>query len=122
MFKIMERVMRIELTTSVWKTEVLPLNYTRIIKFLILSVSSRLKLFYHFQKSLSRTFFIFFKSFFRSSTSFLRLYYFIIINFFCQEFFKKFLTFVFDKCLIVRLLYQKTFIILSSLIHYVNRK
>ena len=30
MFKIMERVMRIELTTSVWKTEVLPLNYTRI--------------------------------------------------------------------------------------------
>jgi hypothetical protein len=27
----MERVMRIELTTSAWKAEVLPLNYTRII-------------------------------------------------------------------------------------------
>ena len=26
---IMERVMRIELTTSAWKAEVLPLNYTR---------------------------------------------------------------------------------------------
>jgi hypothetical protein len=26
----MERVMRIELTTSAWKAEVLPLNYTRI--------------------------------------------------------------------------------------------
>ena len=30
LYKKMERVMRIELTTSVWKTEVLPLNYTRI--------------------------------------------------------------------------------------------
>ena len=40
--------MRIELTTSVWKTEVLPLNYTRVIKFLILNVSLTLKLFYHF--------------------------------------------------------------------------
>ncbi len=29
---IMERVMRIELTTSAWKAEVLPLNYTRIYK------------------------------------------------------------------------------------------
>ena len=28
----MERVMRIELTLSAWKAEVLPLNYTRIIK------------------------------------------------------------------------------------------
>jgi hypothetical protein len=28
----MERVMRIELTTSAWKAEVLPLNYTRISK------------------------------------------------------------------------------------------
>ncbi len=27
---IMERVMRIELTTSAWKAEVLPLNYTRM--------------------------------------------------------------------------------------------
>ncbi len=27
----LERVMRIELTTSAWKAEVLPLNYTRII-------------------------------------------------------------------------------------------
>jgi hypothetical protein len=26
----MERVMRIELTTSAWKAEVLPLNYTRM--------------------------------------------------------------------------------------------
>jgi hypothetical protein len=28
----MERVMRIELTTSAWKAEVLPLNYTRNLK------------------------------------------------------------------------------------------
>ena len=28
----MERVMRIELTPSAWKAEVLPLNYTRILK------------------------------------------------------------------------------------------
>ena len=28
---ILERVMRIELTTSAWKAEVLPLNYTRMI-------------------------------------------------------------------------------------------
>jgi hypothetical protein len=28
----MERVMRIELTTSAWKAEVLPLNYTRMLK------------------------------------------------------------------------------------------
>ena len=27
----LERVMRIELTTSVWKTEILPLNYARIL-------------------------------------------------------------------------------------------
>ena len=27
---MLERVMRIELTTSAWKAEVLPLNYTRI--------------------------------------------------------------------------------------------
>ena len=27
---VLERVMRIELTTSAWKAEVLPLNYTRI--------------------------------------------------------------------------------------------
>ena len=30
----MERVMRIELTPSAWKAEVLPLNYTRIIDLL----------------------------------------------------------------------------------------
>jgi hypothetical protein len=30
----MERVMRIELTTSAWKAEVLPLNYTRILYYL----------------------------------------------------------------------------------------
>ena len=28
--RFLERVMRIELTTSAWKAEVLPLNYTRI--------------------------------------------------------------------------------------------
>jgi hypothetical protein len=32
---VMERVMRIELTTSAWKAEVLPLNYTRIYKLKI---------------------------------------------------------------------------------------
>ena len=32
---ILERVMRIELTTSAWKAEVLPLNYTRI-KYIII--------------------------------------------------------------------------------------
>ena len=30
----MERMMRIELTPSAWKAEVLPLNYTRIIDLL----------------------------------------------------------------------------------------
>ena len=30
LFLFLERVMRIELTTSAWKAEVLPLNYTRI--------------------------------------------------------------------------------------------
>ncbi len=32
-FDLLERVMRIELTTSAWKAEVLPLNYTRILLF-----------------------------------------------------------------------------------------
>ena len=36
---LMERVMRIELTPSAWKAEVLPLNYTRIIDLLIISRS-----------------------------------------------------------------------------------
>jgi hypothetical protein len=31
---LLERVMRIELTTSAWKAEVLPLNYTRMFKTL----------------------------------------------------------------------------------------
>ncbi len=31
---ILERVMRIELTTSAWKAEVLPLNYTRKVFFI----------------------------------------------------------------------------------------
>ena len=32
MFKLkLERVMRIELTSSAWKAEVLPLNYTRVV-------------------------------------------------------------------------------------------
>ena len=35
--RIMERVMRIELTTSAWKAEVLPLNYTRILLPLYIS-------------------------------------------------------------------------------------
>ena len=35
----MERVMRIELTPSAWKAEVLPLNYTRIIDLLIKQVN-----------------------------------------------------------------------------------
>ena len=30
-FKLLERVKRIELSSSAWKAEVLPLNYTRII-------------------------------------------------------------------------------------------
>ena len=34
LFCLMERVMRIELTPSAWKAEVLPLNYTRIIDLL----------------------------------------------------------------------------------------
>ena len=29
-FKLLERVKRIELSSSAWKAEVLPLNYTRI--------------------------------------------------------------------------------------------
>ena len=35
---VMERVMRIELTRSAWKADVLPLNYTRIEKGVPLSV------------------------------------------------------------------------------------
>ena len=39
----MERVMRIELTTSAWKAEVLPLNYTRIFKCLSRNREDRIR-------------------------------------------------------------------------------
>ncbi len=38
---VKERVMRIELTTSAWKAEVLPLNYTRILLSSCLKIFSR---------------------------------------------------------------------------------
>ena len=37
----MERVMRIELTTSAWKAEVLPLNYTRIFYYILYGAPDR---------------------------------------------------------------------------------
>ena len=40
---LMERVMRIELTPSAWKAEVLPLNYTRIIDLLFKQVNGCLE-------------------------------------------------------------------------------
>ena len=87
----------------------------------------RLLLFYHFFESLSRSFFIFFKNF--QSVYFVEIidfvflqdfYKFIISFIFCQELFYNFLTFNILKCLIVRLLLKKTFIILSSVLLYVN--
>ena len=87
----------------------------------------RLLLFYHFFKSLSRSFFIFFKNswivYFVEIIDFIFLqdfYKFIISFIFCQELFYNFLTFNILKCLIVRLLLEKTFIILSSVLLYVN--
>ena len=52
---------------------------------------------------------------------FLQDFYKFIISFiFCQELFYNFLTFNILKCLIVRLLLEKTFIILSSVLKLVN--
>ena len=87
----------------------------------------RLLLFYHFYECLSRSFFIFFKNF--STVYFVEIidfvflqdfYKFIISFIFCQELFYNFLTFNILKCLIVRLLLEKTFTILSSLLKLVN--
>ena len=87
----------------------------------------RLLLFYHFFESLSRSFFIFFKNswivYFVEIIEFVFLqdfYKFIISFIFCQELFYNFLTFNILKCLIVRLLLEKTFTILSSVLLYVN--
>ena len=87
----------------------------------------RLLLFYHFFESLSRSFFIFFKNFWTVyfveiiEFVFLQDFYKFIISFiFCQELFYNFLTFNISKCLIVRLLLEKTFTILSSVLLYVN--
>ena len=87
----------------------------------------RLLLFYHFIESLSRSFFIFFKNswivYFIEIIEFVFLqdfYKFIISFIFCQELFYNFLTFNILKCLIVRLLLEKTFTILSSVLLYVN--
>ena len=87
----------------------------------------RLLLFYHFFKCLSISFFIFFKNFrtvyFVEIIEFVFLqdfYKFIISFIFCQELFYNFLTFNILKCLIVRLLLEKTFIILSSVLKLVN--
>ena len=87
----------------------------------------RLLLFYHFFECLSRSFFIFSKNF-RTvyfvgiiEFVFLQDFYKSIISFiFCQELFYNFLTFNISKCLIVRLLLEKTFTILSSLSKLVN--
>ena len=87
----------------------------------------RLLLFYHFFECLSRSFFIFFKNFWNVyfvemiDFVFLQDFYKFIISFiFCQELFYNFLTFNILKCLIVRLLLEKTFIILSSVLELVN--
>ena len=87
----------------------------------------RLLLFYHFFESLSRSFFIFFKNswivYFLEIIEFVFLqdfYKFIISFIFCQELFYNFLTFNILKYLIVRLLLEKTFIILSSVLCFVN--
>ena len=87
----------------------------------------RLLLFYHFFECLSRSFFIFFKTFWTVyfveiiDFVFLQDFYKFIISFiFCQELFYNFLTFIILKCLIVRLLLKKTFIILSSVLELVN--
>ena len=87
----------------------------------------RLLLFYHFFECLSRSFFIFFKNFWTVyfieiiEFVFLQDFYKFIISFiFCQELSYNFLTFNILKCLIVRLLLEKTFTILSSVLKLVN--
>ena len=87
----------------------------------------RLLLFYHFFECLSISFFIFFKNFWTVyfveiiEFVFLQDFYKFIISFiFCQELFYNFLTFNILKCLIVRLLLEKTFTILSSVLKLVN--
>ena len=87
----------------------------------------RLLLFYHFFECLSRSFFVFFKNswivYFVETIDFVFLqdfYKFIISFIFCQELFYNFLTFNILKCLIVRLLLEKTFTILSSVLKLVN--
>ena len=87
----------------------------------------RLLLFYHFFGCLSRSFFIFFKNFWTVyfieiiEFVFLQDFHKFIISFiFCQELFYNFLTFNILKCLIVRLLLEKTFTILSSVLKLVN--
>ena len=92
-----------------------------------MSSFKRLLLFYHFFEYLSRNFFIFFKIFqivyFVEIIDFVFLqdfYKFIISFIFCQEVFYNFLTFNILKCLIVRLLLEKTFTILSSVLKLVN--
>ena len=74
-----------------------------------------------------KKFFIFFKNFwivyFVEIVDFVFLqdfYKFIISFIFCQELFYNFLTFIILKCLIVRLLLEKTFTILSSVLKLVN--
>ena len=87
----------------------------------------RLLLFYHFFECLSRSFFYIFKNFWTVyfveiiEFVFLQDFYKFIISFvFCQELFYNFLTFNILKCLIVRLLLEKTFTILSSILKLVN--
>ena len=74
-----------------------------------------------------KNFFIFFKNFWTVyfveiiGFVFLQDFYKFIISFiFCQELFYNFLTFNILKCLIVRLLFEKTFNILSSVLKLVN--
>ena len=98
--------MRIELTTSVWKTEVLPLNYTRI--YLILSVSI-----WHFN---ILSFIFFFVKFFLEKLLiflshkdfFILAFLLVFVNNFCCIF-RKNLTFCFLKDIIVRFSFRKDF-------------
>ena len=80
-----------------------------------------------FLRMFVKKFFIFFKNFLTVYFVkiivfvFLQDFYKFIISFiFCQELFYNFLTFNILKCLIVRLLLEKTFTILSSLLKLVN--
>ena len=80
-----------------------------------------------FLRMFVKKFFIFFKNFWTVyfveiiEFVFLQDFYKFIISFiFCQELFYNFLTFIILKCLIVRLLLEKTFTILSSVLEFVN--